>query len=31
MTDIPPQDIEALVRIFDESAWDELRVVIGGF
>jgi acetyl-CoA carboxylase biotin carboxyl carrier protein len=31
MTDIPPQDVEALVRIFDESAWDELRVVIGGF
>ena len=31
MIDIPPQDVEALVRIFDESAWDELRVVIGGF
>jgi acetyl-CoA carboxylase biotin carboxyl carrier protein len=30
MTDIPPQDVEALVRIFDESEWDELRVVIGG-
>ena len=29
MTDIPPQDVEALVRIFDESDWDELRVVIG--
>jgi acetyl-CoA carboxylase biotin carboxyl carrier protein len=30
MTDIPPQDVEAIVRIFDESDWDELRVVIGG-
>ena len=30
MTDIPPRDIEALVRIFDESDWDELRVAIGG-
>jgi acetyl-CoA carboxylase biotin carboxyl carrier protein len=30
MTDIPPQDVEALVRIFDESDWDELRVVVGG-
>ena len=29
MTDIPPQDVEALVSIFDESDWDELRVVIG--
>jgi acetyl-CoA carboxylase biotin carboxyl carrier protein len=30
MTDVPAQDIEALVRIFDESSWDELRVVIDG-
>jgi acetyl-CoA carboxylase biotin carboxyl carrier protein len=30
MTDIPPRDVEALVRIFDESDWDELRVAIGG-
>jgi acetyl-CoA carboxylase biotin carboxyl carrier protein len=30
MTDIPAQDVEALVRIFDESDWDELRVVVGG-
>jgi acetyl-CoA carboxylase biotin carboxyl carrier protein len=30
MSDIPPRDVEALVRIFDESDWDELRVVIGG-
>ncbi len=30
MTGIPPQDVEALVRIFDESDWDELRVVVGG-
>jgi acetyl-CoA carboxylase biotin carboxyl carrier protein len=30
MTDIPAQDIEALVRIFDESSWDELHVVIDG-
>jgi acetyl-CoA carboxylase biotin carboxyl carrier protein len=30
MTDVKPQDIEALVRTFDESNWDELRVVIDG-
>jgi acetyl-CoA carboxylase biotin carboxyl carrier protein len=30
MTDVPAQDIEALVKIFDESSWDELRVVIEG-
>jgi acetyl-CoA carboxylase biotin carboxyl carrier protein len=30
MTDINASDIEALVRIFDDSNWDELRVVIDG-
>lgn len=30
MTDVKPQDIEALVRTFDESTWDELRVVVDG-
>jgi acetyl-CoA carboxylase biotin carboxyl carrier protein len=30
MNDIKPEDIEALVRTFDESDWDELRVVIDG-
>jgi acetyl-CoA carboxylase biotin carboxyl carrier protein len=30
MTDINASDIEALVRIFDDSDWDELRVVIDG-
>jgi acetyl-CoA carboxylase biotin carboxyl carrier protein len=30
MTDIPAQDIEALVRIFDKSSWDEMHVVING-
>ena len=30
MTDVTPQDIEALVGIFDSSGWDELRVVIDG-
>ncbi len=31
MTDINAQDIEAIVTRFDESNWDELRVVIDGF
>jgi len=31
MTDIKASDIEALVRTFDDSDWDELRVVIDGF
>jgi acetyl-CoA carboxylase biotin carboxyl carrier protein len=30
MTDIPAHDIEALVRIFDASSWDELHVVTDG-
>ena len=30
MTDIPAHDIEALVRIFDDSSWDELRLLIDG-
>jgi len=30
MTDIPSRDIEALIRIFDQSSWDELRVVADG-
>jgi acetyl-CoA carboxylase biotin carboxyl carrier protein len=30
MTDTNAQDIEALVRTFDDSNWDELRVVIDG-
>jgi acetyl-CoA carboxylase biotin carboxyl carrier protein len=30
MTDINAQDIEALVKTFDDSNWDELRVVIDG-
>jgi acetyl-CoA carboxylase biotin carboxyl carrier protein len=30
MTDINAQDIEALVRTFDDSNWDEMRVVIDG-
>lgn len=29
MNDIPSRDVEMLMRIFDESDWDELRVVIG--
>ena len=31
MTDISAEDIEALVRLFDDSDWDEMRVVVGGF
>jgi acetyl-CoA carboxylase biotin carboxyl carrier protein len=31
MTDISAEDIEALVRSFDDSDWDEMRVVVGGF
>ncbi len=30
MTDIPARDIEALIKIFDQSNWDELRVVADG-
>lgn len=30
MTDINPSDIEALIRSFDESNWDEARVVVDG-
>jgi acetyl-CoA carboxylase biotin carboxyl carrier protein len=30
MTDISVQDIEALVRSFDDSDWDEMRVVVDG-
>jgi len=30
MTEIKASDIEALVRTFDDSDWDELRVVIDG-
>ena len=30
MTDIKASDIEALVKTFDDSDWDELRVVIDG-
>jgi acetyl-CoA carboxylase biotin carboxyl carrier protein len=30
MTDINAGDIEALVRTFDDSNWDELRVVVDG-
>ncbi len=30
MTDVKPQDIEALIRTFDDSDWSELRVVIDG-
>jgi acetyl-CoA carboxylase biotin carboxyl carrier protein len=30
MTDINAADIEALVRTFDDSDWDELRVIIDG-
>jgi acetyl-CoA carboxylase biotin carboxyl carrier protein len=31
MTDISAEDIEALVRSFDDSDWDEMRVVVGAF
>jgi acetyl-CoA carboxylase biotin carboxyl carrier protein len=31
MTEINAQDIEAIVTRFDESNWDELRVIIDGF
>ena len=31
MTDISLEDIEALVRSFDSSDWDEMRVVVAGF
>jgi acetyl-CoA carboxylase biotin carboxyl carrier protein len=31
MTIIPARDIEALVRTFDGSDWDEMRVVVDGF
>jgi acetyl-CoA carboxylase biotin carboxyl carrier protein len=31
MTDISAEDIEALVRSFDDSNWDEMRVVVGAF
>ena len=30
MTIIPARDIEALVRTFDGSDWDEMRVVVDG-
>ncbi len=30
MTDIPERDIEALIKIFDQSDWEELRVVVDG-
>jgi acetyl-CoA carboxylase biotin carboxyl carrier protein len=30
MSEISARDIEALVRSFDDSGWDELRVVIDG-
>jgi len=30
MTVIPIQDIEALVRSFDDSDWEEMRVVVDG-
>jgi acetyl-CoA carboxylase biotin carboxyl carrier protein len=30
MIDIPARDIEALIKIFDQSNWDELRVVADG-
>ncbi len=30
MTDIPAKDIEALIKIFDQSNWEELRVVADG-
>ncbi len=30
MTDIPERDIEALIKIFDQSDWDELRIVADG-
>lgn len=30
MTDVTAQDIEALVQTFDESSWDEIRVVVDG-
>jgi acetyl-CoA carboxylase biotin carboxyl carrier protein len=30
MTIIPIQDIEALVRSFDDSDWEEMRVVVDG-
>jgi acetyl-CoA carboxylase biotin carboxyl carrier protein len=31
MTDMSVEDIEALVRSFDGSDWDEMRVVVDGF
>lgn len=30
MTEVSAQDVEALVRTFDASTWDELRVVVEG-
>jgi len=31
MAEVKPEDVDALVQIFDESDWDELRVSIDGF
>lgn len=30
MSEVKKEDIEALVRTFDESTWDEMRVVVDG-
>jgi acetyl-CoA carboxylase biotin carboxyl carrier protein len=31
MTSVKAEDVEALVQLFDESEWEELRVVLDGF
>lgn len=31
MTSVKAEDVEALVQVFDESEWDELRVVLDEF
>jgi acetyl-CoA carboxylase biotin carboxyl carrier protein len=31
MTSVKAEDVEALIQVFDESEWEELRVVLDGF